>query len=127
MTIVVFFLAVIIGTAACVYFIKATLSGEEKIRELEMIKIAFSGSQAMAVLFRFPLHWPKEVKYVFIEFGKLFASAGEAVSIMCVLDDNGSKYLRHSAIILSFPILFLCITAGFWSIHYRCSRKNHPR
>ena len=51
--------SVLISTAACVYFIKATLSGDEKIRELEMIKIAFSGSQAMAVLFRFPLHWPK--------------------------------------------------------------------
>ena len=42
---------------------------------------------------------------------------------MCILDESSSKYIRHSTIILSFPILFLLIAAAFWTIHYYWRQK----
>ena len=54
------------------HFIKSTLSKSEKTRELEMGKIALSGSQAITVLGRYPLRWPREAQTVFDIAGGLF-------------------------------------------------------
>ena len=79
-----------------------------------MLKIAFSGSQAMVVLFAFHSIGPERSGILLLNLA-ICLRVLEAVSL-CVF--SSSKYIRHSAIILSFPVLFLMIAAAFWTIHY---------
>ena len=53
-------IALVAFAGISVYFIYSTLSSGEKTLEIEMAKIALSGSQALTVLGRYPLRWPRQ-------------------------------------------------------------------
>eukprot|EP00949_MAST-11_sp_MAST-11-sp1_P005350 g5350.t1 len=109
--------AVTVFSAICVYFIKSTLSKSEKTLELEMGKIALSGSQAITVLGRYPLKWPHGARAMFNFAGGIFSGASEVISFTCTMDnDHGSRYFRGSAVILAAPLVIVSVTGIFWYI-----------
>ena len=56
--------AMLCSILMCIYFIHTTLNSAEKTREMEMVKIALSGLQALTVIGRYPLQWPTIVTSV---------------------------------------------------------------
>ena len=108
--------AILVFIAVCVYFIKSTLSNSEKTLEIEMAKIAMSGTQALTVLGRYPLKWPRAVLDVFNVAGGLFSGAGDVISFTCAMDNaGGSRYFRGSAVILATPLVVIAGAGAFWA------------
>eukprot|EP00949_MAST-11_sp_MAST-11-sp1_P001459 g1459.t1 len=109
-------LAILVFIAICVYFIKSTLSNSEKTLEIEMAKIAMSGTQALTVLGRYPLKWPRAVLDVFNIAGGLFSGADDVISFKCAMDNaGGSRYFRGSAVILTAPLVVIAGAGAFWA------------
>ena len=85
--------------------------------EIEMAKIALSGSQALTVLGRYPLRWPKAVSDIFSVAGGLFSGAGDVISFTCAMSNaDGSRYIRGSAVILGAPLIAVACAALFWLV-----------
>ena len=75
-----------------------------------------SGTQALTVLGRYPLRWPRAVLDVFNVAGGLFSGAGDVISFTCAMDNaGGSRYFRGSAVILAAPLVVIVGAGAFWA------------
>eukprot|EP00949_MAST-11_sp_MAST-11-sp1_P001990 g1990.t1 len=122
-------IAILAFICICIYFIKSTLSSSKKTLEIEMGKIAMSGTQALTVLGRYPLRWPDAILNIFSVAGGLFSGAGDVISFTCAMDNaGGSRYFRGSAVILAAPLVVVAGAGFFWLFKMRSKsdseRKN---
>eukprot|EP00949_MAST-11_sp_MAST-11-sp1_P003667 g3667.t1 len=115
-----------------VYFVQSSLRNDKKTLEIEMAKISLSGAQALSVLGRYPLQWPPAVASALDALSSAFTVAGDVVSFRCYMDpEEGSRYLRGSAILIALPLVLCISSTVFWclkgllqGVHWKTTRSN---
>eukprot|EP00949_MAST-11_sp_MAST-11-sp1_P001099 g1099.t1 len=118
-----------LGNNICARGYTGMLCHSEKTLEIEMAKIAMSGTQALTVLGRYPLKWPRAILDMFNVANGLFSGAGDAISFTCAMKDaDGSRYFRGSAVILAAPLVVISGAGTFWAMksatYPKANRKN---